>query len=185
MVSKRRARKFISTAHNSWTDDFVYRREAVEYRHTRWLTDAEVFALLDQLAATFDNGRGPTVSLYYSSRNNLGGHFKVTRKQESIRIRGTGINRSDYIAHGVDSRCRAVEVKYHGVPPFRFAASSVLHEFAHYLAWRWWADGSHHGAWSSVNEALQEWFSHKRGPKVGAAYRVTMTQSKLISKLGA
>lgn len=180
MVSKRRARKFRNTVFNSWLDDYVYRREIVVYRQRWWLTEAEVHKLVDELALTFNKGRKPTVSLYYSKRNSMGGQFSIRKDgREIMRVRGTGVNRSNVDGgRGVNSKCKAVMVTYHGVPPHLFPALTLLHEFSHYLAWCWWSDGSHHGPWASVNEALQEWFARKHGPK-GIAYRVTIKREKV------
>lgn len=186
MVGKRRATRFLSTTHNSWTDDFIYRREPVVYRNVLrwWLTAEEVERLVGQLADTFDDGRYPRLSLWASKVNKTGGHFRVRADgTETIRIRGTGMVRCNITSWGVDSRCREVKVVSHGVAPFLYPANAVLHEFAHVLAWRWWADGSHHGAWAAVDEALHEWFARKRGRK-GTAYRVTISVEKVKVRLG-
>lgn len=184
MVAKRKARRFIETVHNSWTDDFVYRREAYIYRKKWWLTEEQAKALLARLGDVFDNGRVPRLRLCASKRNRMFGSFTPLKGGERIRLFGTGMYRSNLVAWGVNSKCREVKLVYHGVQPFMYPAETLLHEFAHYLAWRWWSDGSHRSAWSSVNEALQEWYARKRGRK-GVSYRMTVIYRKVAKEYQA
>lgn len=179
MANKRRVRKWVRSVNNSWQADFAYRREAYVYRHLagRFMTKQEVYQLLAELASTFNNGVGPSISLYLSRRNNLSGHFAVTPSKEVIRVRGVGKAVSKLCWYGVDNKCRQVELTRSKVPVGLYPAVTVLHEFAHYLAWKWWCDGAHNAAWASIDEALHEWFARKRAHK-GTKYRVTMTLDK-------
>ncbi len=186
MAVKKRAKKFRDTTREVWPDDFVYRREGYVFRRVLrwWLTAAEVRALVTDLSKVFNSGREPTLKLSVSRRNNYGGVFTLLSDgREILRVRGTGVYRSNIDSYAADNKCREVKISVLMVPPGKYSAHVVLHEYAHYLSWIWWADGSHKYAWSSANEAVQEWFARKRKNK-GSAYRVVVTKQKRKTRIG-
>jgi len=176
MVS-RRDRLWLKDANKMELTDYIYGREAYVYRDLgrHWLTEDEARGLVRLLADTFSNEKMPGVSFGGSRTNCTGGHFRITKRgTQYLRVRGTGVNRSNVLHHAVDSKCHEMKVVYQGVPPWRYQVQTILHEFAHYLAYLWWGCGTHDARWCNTSDALHNWYARSR------KYRGTMYRMKVV-----
>ncbi len=177
MADKRKVLRWVRTTKNVSLSNYIYRRESFVYRRLtkHFLTREEARGLLQQMADLFSYGHAP--QLHFRVANDLGANFRVCQDGRT-RITIRCASERKFTHEGLDARCNLYDIEYKNVPLGRVQAQSLVHEFAHYLAWLWFADGSHDSKWEAVNAALCGWYARSRKFK-GTTCRVTIRRDKV------
>lgn len=157
-----RFKRFKESLRNDWNQDLCYRREAWVFRRLLgyWATPDQMHALNRALARHFDVPV-PKLVLRLGKNVSTGGWFRVRDDgQHHIFIRGsryTGV----WETRALSNRCQHFDVRTR-VHEGEYHVHSLLHEWAHYLAWKFWWHGGHDALFCALAEVVHEWYSRRK-----------------------
>lgn len=157
----RKARRFHHGVTHDPLRDLIYCREAWVFRTQMrwWATPDQLHAVNRALAAHF-HVPVPRLSMRLTT-NAIGGHFHVSDDGTHwIHVRGPkfkGWWKCEY----VNNKCERGQLKSR-VEAGKYHVHTLLHEWAHYLAYLWWGDGAHDVRFCAVDEITHEWYARRR-----------------------
>jgi hypothetical protein len=163
MKRRRRNERFFKGVNNDPLVTLVYTREHYVLRHnSRWWTTPENMRRLNVALARHFNVPVPRLILSLSSDPyKSGGHFKVTRTGRHW-MKVTGIKRAGWFSNrGLNNKCEFVTIKTR-VAGGDYSVALLLHEWAHYLVFKWWGGGAHDARFCAVLEITNKWYTRRR-----------------------
>lgn len=157
-----RFKRFKESLRNDWHQDLCYRREAWVFRRlfSYWASPDQMHALNRALARHF-KVPAPKLVLRLGADVVTGGWFRV-RDDGSHHIFCRGSRHTGWWqTRGLSDRCKHYKIKTR-VHEGEYHVHTLLHEWAHYLAWKFWWHGGHDAVFCSLLEVTHEWYARRR-----------------------